>query len=73
MEFGDDDVTGVEGVREHSHGFLVQYDAHRAERAGIEAHLPFRSSRNSFVEPGWYLAVDQKRVAAVAEIAARPN
>ena len=73
VEFGDDDVTGLEGVGKNRHGFLVQNYSYRATRARLEARFPFIRSRDSFVDPGGYLAVDQKPVAAVAQIAARPK
>jgi hypothetical protein len=73
VELGDDDVSGVERVREHGHGFFIQYDTNRAEGPRFKANPPLGSSRYPFVDPGRYFAVNQKRVAAVSEVSTRPS
>ena len=72
MKLGNDDVPGIEWMREHGHRFIIQCDANGPGRTWLKTPSPLRCPWYPVVNPVRHFAVDQESVAAMPEIASGP-
>ena len=73
MELRNDDMPVLKRPSDHGNGLLVQYDRNGAGGGRFKPLLRLGSSRHPFVDATGYLAINQKRIAAMSKVPARPN